>query len=283
MILFKQAQALQKYLQKYRAQNKVIGFVPTMGALHAGHLSLLEASRKKCDVSVCSIFVNPVQFNNADDLSAYPRTIEEDVQLLEKNGCDILFWPDEQEIYPDARSKSRHYDLGYLETIFEGAFRPGHFQGVCMVVERLLDIVAPDYLFMGQKDYQQCMVIRKLMEESGKKNTQLVICPITREESGLAMSSRNKRLNEEERAVAPLLYKELAHIAGNFNGNNFAMLKKESLARLASSGFRVEYLDLAEADTLQPVVHMKAGEKGVIVIAAFLGKVRLIDNYQLSI
>ena len=169
-----------------------------MGALHNGHVSLISQSKKKTDITVCSIFVNHAQFNNPDDFEKYPSTIENDILLLEESGCDILFIPSEDEIYPDAASKNKHFELGYLEKVLEGEFRPGHFQGVCLVVERLLNIVEPDFLFLGQKDYQQCLVIKKLISLM-QKNIKVIICPILREKNGLAMSSRNLRLNEEEK------------------------------------------------------------------------------------
>jgi pantoate--beta-alanine ligase len=169
MIIFKHRAELQEYLHTQAISKDSIGFVPTMGALHAGHLSLLKKCRETCKVAVCSIFVNPTQFNNPGDFKKYPKTIEKDILLLEENGCDVLFFPDEKEIYPDKNSEKKHFDLGYLETILEGKFRPGHFQGVCLVVEKLLNIVEPDFLFLGQKDFQQCMVIRRLIELMQKK------------------------------------------------------------------------------------------------------------------
>src|ERR1700680_422785 len=164
MIIFKKAKDLQNYLEICRqkdqsqpGQQTGIGFVPTMGALHDGHISLLKTSAKENQISVCSIFVNPAQFNDPNDFKQYPSTLEQDIYKLEMNGCDILFLPNVEEIYPDGIDKRRYYDLGYLETILEGEFRPGHFHGVCMAVEKLLDLVQPDQLYLGQKDYQQCL------------------------------------------------------------------------------------------------------------------------------
>ena len=193
-----------------RKQGKKYGFVPTMGALHAGHISLINDSKKASDLTVCSIFVNPTQFNDPKDFEKYPITIEKDIAMLEAAGCDILFLPEVAEMYPGGTSTSIHYELGYLETILEGHYRPGHFQGVCMIVHRLLDIVKPDNLYIGQKDYQQSMVIKKLIELTGMKElVDLNISPTLREAGGLAMSSRNMRLTEQERVKATAIYKTL--------------------------------------------------------------------------
>ncbi|HVZ96817.1 MAG TPA: pantoate--beta-alanine ligase, partial [Chitinophagaceae bacterium] len=187
MIICKQSSDINNYLSAQRKKIRSVGFVPTMGALHEGHISLIKQSKKKTGLTVCSIFVNPVQFNNAEDFEKYPSTIENDILLLEENGCDILFVPSEREMYPDESSKHKQYALGYLEEILEGKFRPGHFQGVCLVVEKLLNIVRPDILFLGQKDYQQCLVIKKLVRLMGSR-VKVKIEPIIREKNGLAMS-----------------------------------------------------------------------------------------------
>ncbi|HEY5464107.1 MAG TPA: pantoate--beta-alanine ligase [Hanamia sp.] len=277
MIIIKLSKGLRDYLDKQNFSDKSIGFVPTMGALHEGHLSLIKESRKVAKLTVCSIFVNPVQFNNVDDLKKYPKTIENDILLLEENGCDILFLPGEKEIYPDAKSLEKHYDLGYLETILEGKFRPGHFQGVCMAVEKLLNIVDPGYLFMGQKDFQQCMIIERLIVLL-HKNVQLIICPILREKSGLAMSSRNVRLNSVERIKASQLHKSLVSIKNKLTGNNFSALKNKTISHLEKIGFKVDYLELAKRKNLKIITHFNKGEEVVILVAAFLNDVRLIDN-----
>ena len=171
MILFKKVNNLRKWLDNQRKNEISIGFVPTMGALHPGHLSLIENCRQTAGSTVCSIFVNPTQFNDPADFAKYPVTIEQDLALLEAAGTDLVFLPAVEEIYPGGKPESRHYELGYLETVLDGAYRPGHFQGVCTVVERLLQIVEPDHLFLGQKDYQQCMVISRRVEWLGKKDT----------------------------------------------------------------------------------------------------------------
>jgi pantoate--beta-alanine ligase len=281
MIIFKQANELAEYLQRKKRANNSIGFVPTMGALHAGHLSLLKTSRKMATITVTSIFVNPTQFNNSDDLKKYPKTLSADILLLEENGCDVLFLPDEKEIYPDEKSKQKHFDLGYLETILEGKFRAGHFQGVCLVMEKLLNIVNPDFLFLGQKDFQQCLVIKKLVDVLDK-DTRIIICPILREPSGLAMSSRNLRLNSSDRKVAAQLHQTLVSIKNKLDDHNFLQLKEQAINDLESKGFKVEYLELARKNDLQIVTDFKDKEHLIILVAAFLAGIRLIDNLLIN-
>src|SRR5688572_10485824 len=205
MILFKKAADLSKWFETQRKNNGTLGFVPTMGALHSGHLSLIDRSKKENRITAASIFINPTQFNDPKDFEKYPISIEKDIDLLEKTGCDILFLPSVKEIYPGGTATKKHYDLGFLETVLEGKYRPGHFQGVCMVVERLLNIVQPGNLYLGQKDYQQCMVIKRLSELMTLPIT-VNICPTLREPGGLAMSSRNMRLGPGEREKAVTIY-----------------------------------------------------------------------------
>ncbi len=277
MIIYKHIKDFKKYIRNKKHTAGSVGLVPTMGALHEGHLSLLKECKKMSQITVASIFVNPTQFNNPDDFKKYPKTIEHDVLLLEESGCDVLFLPDEKEIYPDKKSQEKHFDLGYLETILEGKFRPGHFQGVCLVVEKLLNIVEPDFLFMGQKDFQQCMVIKRLIEIM-QVNIQLIICPILREESGLAMSSRNLRLNAAERILAAQLHEALASIKSNRNTENFQSLKNKAVIELENKGFKAEYLELAKKNNLDLVTDFNGKEDLVLLIAAYLNQVRLIDN-----
>ncbi len=281
MTIYKYAKDLEKRIQKTKVSGSSVGFVPTMGALHEGHLSLLRKSKKTAEITVASIFVNPTQFNNAEDFKKYPKTIEQDILLLASNGCDILFLPAEKEIYPNEESRQKHFDLGYLETILEGKFRPGHFQGVCLVVEKLLNIVQPDFLFMGQKDFQQCMVIKRLIELM-QVNVQLVICPILREETGLAMSSRNLRLDPSERIHAAQLHQALASIKKNRNKQNFLSLKNKAVIDLKNNGFNVEYLELARKNDLVLLTDFNEKEDMILLIAAFLHDVRLIDNLLIN-
>lgn len=278
MRIFKTESAYKKYLENISVSNKKIGFVPTMGALHEGHLKLIEESKKKSTLTVCSIFVNPTQFNNPEDLSKYPITLEADILKLEKAGCDVLFLPDVEIIYPNEASKNRHYDLGNLEMILEGAFRSGHFQGVCMVVETLLQIVHPHFLFLGEKDFQQCKVIERLVELKNIPTT-IITVPTMREESGLAMSSRNKRLSVNEKIVASKLYESLAKIrAGLHAGMQFSKLQAQEITHLEEAGFQVEYLELASAKNLEITSEYHSDNPQLVLIAASLQSVRLIDN-----
>ena len=281
MIIFKQVKDLTKYLQKRQVDKNSIGFLPTMGALHEGHLSLLKECKKMSKVTVCSIFVNPTQFNNTEDLDKYPKSVSNDILLLEQNECNVLFLPDEKEIYPDERSKQKHFDLGYLETILEGEFRPGHFQGVSLVVEKLLKIVNPDFLFLGQKDFQQCLIIKRLVGLMNR-NIKIIICPILREESGLALSSRNLRLSFSDRKLASELFRTLVSIKNKLKSEDFLKVKDQAIQDLETKGFKVEYLELAKKNNLEIVSHFNPGEKLIILIAAFLGDVRLIDNLLIN-
>ena len=282
MILFKQIPGLQKHLQKIKAANKTIGFVPTMGALHDGHLSLIKRAKETCDAVVCSIFVNPTQFNNSNDFEKYPITIDRDIYLLEKQGCNILFLPSEKEIYPDGKELREQYNLGFIESVLEGEFRPGHFQGVCQVVDRLLDIVQPDYLFLGQKDYQQVMVLRKMIELKGHP-VQIITGDTLRESSGLARSSRNLRLNDEEKERATAIYKSLLYIKENIASTRINELKQHAAEMLTNSGFeKIDYIAVCNAATLEPVEQYDANIPGLVLIAAFIGEVRVIDNMGLN-
>ena len=283
MVLFKKATDLRKWLDAQLKKGSSIGFVPTMGALHTGHISLVEMSKKGNPITVSSIFVNPTQFNDPRDFEKYPITIEKDIAMLEAAGCDVLFLPSVKEMYPDGMKPAMHYNLGYLETILEGKFRPGHFQGVCMVVNRLLEIVQPNNLYLGQKDYQQCMVITKLIELMNQQHKITVnICPTLREAYGLAMSSRNMRLKENERKTAATIYQSLSFIKENLPRMGIADLKSHAEAMLEKAGFRVDYVEIAEAKNLTAIDQWNGKEKLVSVIAAFLNEVRLIDNMLLN-
>ena len=283
MILFKKNKELSKWLESQAKTGKTIGFVPTMGALHAGHISLVHASKKENDLTVCSIFVNPTQFNDPRDFEKYPITIETDIEKLETVGTDILFLPSVEEIYPSAAISVKQYDLGYLETLLEGKFRPGHFQGVCMVVERLLNIVNPDRLYLGQKDYQQCMVISRMISQTElDKKPSVVICPTLREADGLAMSSRNMRLSPEERQKALIIFQTLSMIKSQIRPGALSVLKEAARTILESEGFRVDYAEIADAETLEIVEHWDGKQKLVALVAAFLNEVRLIDNMVLA-
>jgi pantoate--beta-alanine ligase len=283
MILFKKTEAIRQWIDSQRQSGKKIGFAPTMGALHQGHVSLIEAAKSGTDITISSIFVNPTQFNDPKDFEKYPITLEKDITMLEAAGCDVLFLPSVNEIYPNGLKQQRIYDLGFLETVFDGAFRPGHFQGVCTVVHRLLEIVLPDNLYMGQKDYQQCMVVARLIELIGlKQNIQLHICPTLREADGLAMSSRNMRLTPEERMIAPAIYKSLSYIKDNLEPGETFLLTENAKKILIENKFRIDYLELADAKNLSPVTHWDGKQQVVVLVAAFLNEIRLIDNMVLT-
>jgi pantoate--beta-alanine ligase len=280
MIFFKKAAPITDHLQDQKNSGKTIGFVPTMGALHEGHLSLISQCRAANDITICSIFVNPTQFNNQEDFKFYPVTIEKDIEQLVTAGCDILFLPPIGEIYPHGY-QAKHYELGSIENRLEGFYRPGHFQGVCQVVDRLLDIVVPDNLYMGQKDFQQCMVIKKLLELTGRSGKiNLHISPTKRESSGLAMSSRNLRLSEDERVLAVSIFNELENIKHDLNKIPLQSLKENAKDHLSQKGFKVDYVDITKSEDL--VSSKDSGEADVALIAASIGNVRLIDNLLLN-
>lgn len=281
MILFKSAAALAAHAKTLQSGAKTIGFVPTMGALHNGHLSLIEESKKENDITLCSIFINPTQFNNADDFNLYPVTIEKDIELLTGVGCDILFLPSVAEMYPKDHIK-KHYPLGGLEHVLEGFYRPGHFQGVSEVIDRFLTIINPDTLYLGQKDYQQCMVVKKLMEVTGRQTPTLKFVATRREESGLALSSRNLRLNAEEKNTALIIAQTLWFIKEALPSQPIAVIKEAAVQMLEQKGLLVDYVEVADADNLQPIEQYNSSKKTVALIAATLGSVRLIDNMVLN-
>jgi pantoate--beta-alanine ligase len=281
MILFKKTGPLGGWLAGQRNKGQRIGFVPTLGALHQGHLSLMTTSKAENELTVASIFVNPTQFHDPKDFEKYPVTIEKDIELLEAAGVDVLFLPSVQEIYPDGTGQLRHYDLGYLESILEGRYRPGHFQGVCNVVERLLTRVAPDNLYMGQKDYQQCMVVKRLLEIMDSP-IRLQPCPTLREPDGLAMSSRNTRLSPAERKNATAIYGALQHLKENLRPGSPQAVLKEAETLLAAFDFKVDYVEIADAANLEIVNDWDGRRKIVALTAAFQHEVRLIDNMLLN-
>ena len=281
MIIFKKAADIGIFLQQKRQINQKTGFVPTMGALHQGHISLIGNAGSENDLAVCSIFVNPTQFNDPKDFQNYPITIEKDIDLLEKAGCDALFLPSVEEMYPAGLENKKPYALGYLETVLEGRYRPGHFQGVCQVVHRLLTIVPADRLYLGQKDFQQCMVIRKMIELENLP-VETVICPTLRETDGLAMSSRNMRLDKTAREKAVEISRTLLHIKSSLKAGDLSELKTAAVEQLNRTGFKTDYVEIADADTLELIGRWDGKQKLVALCAAFLGEVRLIDNMLLQ-
>lgn len=282
MVIFKTAADIEAYLLSIRLKGANIGFIPTMGALHSGHVSLLGESRKNGDFTVASIFINPTQFNDRADFDNYPISIDEDKQLLIDAGCDVLFLPEVDEVYP-AGHNTPVYDFGYIDTILEGAHRPGHFKGVGQVVARLLQIVQPDVLYIGQKDYQQCMVIKNLAAQIPSLNgLKIEICPTVREQDGLAMSSRNRRLTDPQRAVANLLYQCLVSIQAKAGTQSFAVVQKECIDILKEKGLEPGYVELADADSLAPLEDYDMSRRMIALIAARIGDVRLIDNMMVN-
>jgi pantoate--beta-alanine ligase len=282
MVIFKKIKDIQNYINLNNTTGRKPGFIPTLGALHAGHLSLIAKARADGMLTVCSIFLNPTQFNDKKDLERYPVSTNDDIDLLVKTGCDVLFLPDVEEIYPGGEDQTKTYDFGYLETILEGAKRPGHFRGVGQVVARLLDIVRPEKLYLGQKDYQQCMVIRQLAGLIGMNNMEVVICPTTRDADGLAMSSRNRRLTEPQRAIAGLIYQCLVSVESKQHSASFAVVRKECEDLLVAKGFVPDYIALADARDLTLLDEYSKDIPMVALIAAKIGEIRLIDNILLK-
>lgn len=282
MILFKKAEGLTKYLKTKSASGLQIGFVPTMGALHAGHLRLVQQCKTESDLVVASIFVNPTQFNDPQDFARYPVTLENDILLLAGAGTDILFLPAVAEIYPAGTAHLPRFDLGYLETILEGKYRPGHFQGVCQVMSRLLEIVMPARLFLGRKDYQQCMVIQKLVR---LQDWPIAVTKVNtvREPSGLAMSSRNARLDNAGREKATAIYHSLQYLAASLHPGSLEALTAKAASAILESGFdNIDYVTIADASTLEPVSEWDGKRSLVALVAAFIQGVRLIDNLTLT-
>ncbi len=277
MILFKNAIDITHYLNEINIANKNTGFIPTMGALHEGHISLIKESKLLGLVTIASIFVNPTQFNDINDFNKYPITIEKDIDLLEQNGCDIVFIPSVEDMYPFGLNTNKTYPLGYLETILEGEFRPSHFQGVCKVVHRLIDIIPANHLFLGQKDFQQCMIIKKLVEIENL-GINLIICPTHRETTGLAMSSRNVHLSENDQKLASEIFKTIQFVKTNFKAGDCLALKNKAKEQLTEKGFIVEYVEIADAGNLSILNDWDGNTQSVVLVAAFLNKVRLIDN-----
>jgi pantoate--beta-alanine ligase len=270
---------LQLKLSELR-KSKTIGFVPTMGALHQGHLSLIDRCKSMCDVTVASIFVNPTQFNDKNDYRRYPRTLEKDGEILEKAGCDILFAPSEKEIYPE--TDERIFDFGNLDKVMEGKFRQGHFNGVAQVVSRLFDIVNPDKSFFGQKDFQQVSIIKNMVKQLNL-TTEIVVCPIVREQDGLAMSSRNMLLSNNQRKEAVNISQALFYAKQQASGTPVNEIRDEAIRRINSSPeLKVEYLEIVDANTLQTVSGWDDAAEIFVCVAVYAGKIRLIDNVQLK-
>lgn len=282
MITLKTVKELQTHLNQERAKGKTIGFGPTMGALHQGHMSLMKASNMENDITVCSIFVNPTQFNESSDLAKYPRTLEADQKLLEAHDVDVVFAPGVEDVYPKDLSTKLDIDFQGLDEEMEGEFRPGHFAGVAQVVKRFLDIVQPDTLYMGQKDFQQFSIIQYMIEYY-QLPTLLRVVPIEREESGLAMSSRNVRLTQENRDAAKEIYKVLKYVKRNKYKRPADKLEEYAMERLGKvPDFKPEYFTIADGRTLKSISNVRDTDYAVACTAVWAGDVRLIDNIILK-
>ncbi|WP_296622268.1 pantoate--beta-alanine ligase [Marivirga sp.] len=270
---------IQALITQFKSEGKKIGFVPTMGALHEGHLSLVSAAREKADIVVCSIYVNPTQFNNQDDLKKYPRNIDTDKSLLGKNGCDILFLPSDEVMYAGRNTIS--FDFGDLNKLMEGRYRPGHFSGVGLIVSKLFNIVLPNYAFFGQKDLQQLTIIKKLVEELFF-NLDVITVPIKREPHGLAMSSRNERLNQKEREEANIFYNALIEAKSILTkGESVSEANEKVKALFEDHKAQLEYFEIVSDHDLLPKTKNYLEPDTVLCIAGFIGDVRLIDNMYL--
>jgi pantoate--beta-alanine ligase len=277
MQIFREIAPLKAFLVEKRRLGQTIGFVPTMGALHEGHLSLIQACKTENSVTVCSIFVNPAQFNNPADLQKYPRTPDTDIPLMEKVGTDALFIPDTPVMY-DSESLVR-FDFGHLDKVMEGTHRPGHFSGVALVVSKLFHIVEPDRAYFGQKDWQQFSIIRQLVKEL-KFNINLKSIPTLREPDGLAMSSRNMRLTSAQRQKAGQLYKSLTEASAMLKKGSTIDEVKMNVQRTLEQDpeVKLEYFEVADSENLKLLNRVEESAAPILCIAAFVGEVRLIDN-----
>lgn len=278
MIVITTAEEMTRWSDHSLRDGKTIGMVPTMGALHDGHISLVQRAGRSNDLVVVSVFVNPIQFNNANDLARYPRTFEADRDILEQAGVDVMFHPSVLEIYP--AHAVTHYNLDGLDAYMEGPHRPGHFDGVVQVVSRLFDIVRPSAAFFGEKDFQQLAIIRHMMRKLGYA-LEVIGCPTMREADGVAMSSRNTLLTPEWRMKAPLIFEVLEESMDLIQMEGVKRTKDFALYRLEDAGFRVEYFELVNPATLQPVDESYAGPVQACV-AVWAGEVRLIDNLRVK-
>ena len=275
MIIFKEQKELKKYLTKLN--NSLIGFVPTMGALHQGHISLIKRSNKSCNITICSIYINPTQFNNIDDFLNYPKTIKDDIKILKDNNCDILYCPEDTDLYK-ANEKPGEYSFNGIEHYLEGSYRPGHFNGVATIVEKLLNIIKPQKIFFGEKDLQQLMIIKNLIKQ---KNilTQVIGCPTIREENGLAKSSRNQHLSKIDREQCGVIYKQLLVFKHLFEKMDISELKNQIIINITNGNkINIEYFELINMDTFESVEAYHKNIKYAVCIAVTISGVRLIDN-----
>ena len=276
MKVFKATKEVKSYIQAQKQEGKSVGFVPTMGALHAGHTKLVSQSQQDNDVVVVSIFVNPKQFNNPEDLDKYPRNLEHDLQILSYVGCDVVFAPSKEEMYPEPLDET--YSFGELEEILEGKYRKGHFNGVALAVKRLLDIIEPDRAYFGKKDYQQLLVVKQLVEKT-RLPVEIIPCETVREPDGLAMSSRNARLTSQQREEAPAIYKALVKASKLYSNKPVEEIKR-IVARDINNmpALQLEYFEIIDSENLKPLNIKDKDKKPVACIAVYAGDIRLIDN-----
>ncbi len=280
MKVLKSKKTLIDYVERQREMGKKIGFAPTMGALHQGHLSLYKAAKKENDEVISSIFVNPTQFNNPDDFQKYPKTLEKDLELLEKAGVDAVYVPNVEEMYPDGLN-SKKYDFDGLENEMEGKYRPGHFDGVGTIVEELFRQVQPHNAYFGEKDYQQLAIIKKMVEKT-KLPVKIHGVPTLREEDGLAMSSRNVRLTETQRKEATIIYETLEKVKEWFKVLSVEEIKLRVLEIFRNSNFELEYFVIADEKTLKETDYFYKDKNYRAFIVAYADTVRLIDNMHLG-
>lgn len=280
MLIYNSRRELSQWVASAQKNNKKIGFVPTMGALHSGHLSLIDKSNEENDYTVCSIFVNPTQFDNKNDLKKYPRDNERDITLLLNHDCDMLFLPKVEEMYPNGE-KSLSFNFEGLESQMEGAFRDGHFDGVATIVKRFFEIVQPDKAYFGEKDFQQLRIIEELVNQM-KIKTEIVPMPIFRESDGLAMSSRNTRLTDDFRKEAPIIFKVLNWVKENHLIFSLEEINKKVEEMFNKTNLKLEYFILADEKTLLPVTNLEETVKVRAFVAAYAGEIRLIDNLRIK-
>jgi pantoate--beta-alanine ligase len=279
MEIYKTIPDVKDHLKHLRNDGFSLGFVPTMGALHEGHISLINKAGQESDIVVCSIFVNPIQFNNKKDLDKYPRTIEKDIEILKLNGCDILFLPDVDEMYPEPDNTV--FDFGQLDKILEGKFRPGHFNGVAIVVKKLFEIIEAEKAYFGEKDFQQLAIINALVKDYHIP-VQIVPCHTVREEDGLAMSSRNQRLTKKERAIAPEIYRILKQAKEMATGKSTVEVREWVLLEFKKHPeFKPEYFEIVDPVTFNFDDKPFPGKRYIALVAVFLGEIRLIDNIEI--
>ena len=275
MKVFEEQKILKKYIEQYKKGQK-IGFVPTMGALHKGHESLILQSKKRCDITICSIFVNPTQFNDKTDYDNYPKNLDSDLAILKNLSCDIVYCPNKNDIY-NKIEVSKKFQFNGINEILEGQYRPGHFDGVATIVEKLFNIIEPDYAFFGEKDLQQLYVIKQLVKNLNIK-TQIIGCPTIRENNGLAKSSRNQLISKEDLEKSSIIFKQLQYCKNNFTKLSFEKLKKTVIHNIECLNFKIDYFEFIELDTFTIQNKKIEGKQYAACIAVIVSGVRLIDN-----